>query len=138
MIKPIYIFIILCTGIISNSFAQDNKENFDDFFFKFASDSTFQKSRIKFPLEFKTWKNPEIVGGEMEIRKIKKEEWEHDYFFINENYRPQFYDNFEGELRDTDERLFQWIGIETRTSVKYFFKRLQGEWYLIKKENLGD
>ncbi|NCA84410.1 MAG: hypothetical protein EOM83_02425 [Clostridia bacterium] len=56
----------------------------------------------------------------------------------DENYRPQIFDNFEGTLRDTDERLFQWIGTETGVDVKYYFKKIDGKWFLIKKENLGD
>jgi hypothetical protein len=46
---------------------------------------------------------------------------------------PQIYDNFNGELRDTDERLFHWKGVETGVNVKYFFKREGGKWYLVRK-----
>ncbi len=28
-----------------------------------------------------------------------KGEWQHDYFYMKENYRPQIFDNFEGKLQ---------------------------------------
>ncbi len=130
--------IIFTLSLFYLSFGQKPKEDFNLFFFQFATEKEFQLERIKFPLEFVTWKNEDEAGGEILITRIKKEEWQHDYFFMNENYRPQIFDNFKGELNDTDERLFQWIGTETGVDVKYFFKRIDGEWFLIKKENLGD
>jgi hypothetical protein len=117
---------------------QNVKENFNSFMYQFGSDSEFQKSRIHFPLEFITWANPYEIGGEIDTLYIEMENWEHDYFYMNQSYRPQIYDNFDGVLKDTDERLFQWIGIETGVDVKYFFKRIDGKWFLIKKEQLGD
>jgi hypothetical protein len=119
-------------------FSQDYDNNFDTFLFKFATDKEFQIERIKFPLEFVTWENPEEIGGNIVTKMIQKENWQHDYFYANQNYRPQIYDNFEGNLRNTDERLFQWIGVETGVNVKYFFKKIEGKWFLIKKEQLGD
>ncbi|NLI87737.1 MAG: DUF4348 domain-containing protein [Bacteroidales bacterium] len=136
--KTIITTIVLIMISICTSFSQRTNEDFNIFFFKFSVDSVFQIERIKFPLEFKTWEDPEEIGGDIVTIQIKKEDWKHDYFFMTENYRPQIFDNFEGELRDTDERLFQWIGIETGVNVKYFFKRIEGKWFLIKKENLGD
>ncbi len=126
--------------IVQNSLlcAQDYDNNFDTFLFKFATDKDFQLERIKFPLVFRTWENPEEIGGKIITKSVDKEHWEHDYLFANDNYRPQIYDNFEGKLRETNERLFQWIGIETGVNVKYYFKKLDSKWFLIKKEQLGD
>jgi Domain of unknown function (DUF4348) len=133
------LFSIYCTlAFISPSFGQETKEDFDSFFFQFATEKEFQRERIKFPLEYVTWENEEDAGGKIITTKITKDEWKHDYFYMNENYRPQIFDNFEGTLRDTDERLFQWIGTETGVDVKYYFKRIDGKWYLVKKEDLGD
>jgi hypothetical protein len=131
----ICIFLVLTFSI--KSLAQ-KPENFNSFFVSYATDEKFQLDRTKFPLEFITWENPTEIGGEIVTKHITKEDWEHNYFYMNEYVRPQIYDNHESELRDTDERLFEWIGIETGANEKYFFKRIDGLWYLIKKENLGD
>ena len=134
------IFFTTLISIISicHSWSQDSPENFDKFLFLFATDEQFQLERIKFPLEVVTWKSPQEAGDEIDTLHIEKENWEHDYLFANQNYRAQIFDNFEGQLRDTDERLFQWVGVETGINVKYFFKRFDGKWFLIRKEDLGD
>jgi hypothetical protein len=131
------ILITIGLFVINAINAQNKKEDFDKFFFKFSTDSIFQIERIVFPLEYITWKSEDLFAEESDTFWIKQNEWEHDFFFMNNSYRPQLYDNFQGELRDTEERLFQWIGIESGTNVKYFFKRIDGKWFLIKKENLG-
>lgn len=129
---PIIMCFLVSFGY--NSKAQ-NPENFDIFLFRFASDKEFQLSRIEFPLKFKTWESSDLE--EIIEKKISKSDWEHDFLFINESYRPQIYDNFEGELRDSNQRLFQYIGVENGINTKYFFERKDGEWFLIKKEDLG-
>ena len=132
------ILIVFLTTIMSfKCFAQET-ESFESFFFTYSTDEDFQIERTKFPLEFVTWDNPTEIGGEVVTKYITKETWEHNYFYMDQTYRPQIFDNHEGKLRDTDERLFQWIGIETGVNSKYFFKRIDGLWYLIKMENLGD
>jgi hypothetical protein len=130
---------IFCTFVLIHPlFGQETKEDFDAFFFQFATEKDFQLKRIIFPLQYVIWANEGEAGGRVLTKKVTKEEWKHNYFYMNENYRPQIFDNFEGTLQDTDERLFRWIGIETGIDVRYYFKRIDGKWFLIKKENLGD
>jgi|SRR5690606_15170076 len=130
--------IIICLLASITTYGQTGKENFDAFMYQFGSDTAFQLERIKFPLEFVTWEDPTEIGGEIVTHKITKDKWKHDFMYMNESYRAQIYDNFNGELRDTDERLFQWIGVETGADVKFYFKRIDGKWFLVKKESLGD
>ena len=37
-------------------------------------------------------------------------------------------------LRNTDERVFVWSGVENGAYVSFFFKRINGQWYLIKQK----
>jgi hypothetical protein len=127
------LFVFALILVANTNCSSPTKEDFESFFYRFATDNEFQLRRVKFPLEYRTWKDPSGVGSEIETRWINKRDWEHEYFFMNDTYRPQIYDNFEGQLKDSNERLFQWIGIETGVDVKYFFKRDEGKWYLIKK-----
>jgi hypothetical protein len=53
-------------------------------------------------------------------KSIELADWKIIRLFGTEQYRPQIYDNFNGELRDTDERLFCWIGIENGIYGEYY------------------
>ncbi|WP_242134106.1 DUF4348 domain-containing protein [Aestuariivivens marinum] len=109
-----------------------NNENFDSFFWKFMTDSTFQISRINFPLKYISWK--ESIGGEIDTIGIKKAEWEYDLFYLNTaSERTQIYDNFELNLRPSNERLLHWYGVETGGDVKYYFEGFNGKMVFNKK-----
>ena len=113
------------------------KEDFRKFFTKFMVDSLFQTDRIKFPLQYITWK--EFPGEDIDTISINKANWEYDSFYFNTaNERTQIYDNFELRFQQTNERLLHWYGVETGGDAKYFFKGFEGKWFLIKKEQLGD
>jgi hypothetical protein len=113
-------------------YSAGNKENFDSFLLKFSTDSIFQVSRIKFPLEFKTLDYDTFK----ELKKtINKKDWRMDNIFMNEEKVSQIYDNFSLNIKDTDERVFRWVGVENGINVLYFFKRIEGKWYLIKFED---
>jgi hypothetical protein len=42
-----------------------------------------------------------------------------------------FFDNFDCKFRDTGEMVFCWKGF-TDMDVRYYFKRLEGKWFLVK------
>ncbi len=120
-----------------------NNEDFWLFFMKFMEDSTFQISRIKFPLTYITWKklpNGNLdIGGEIDTVKIDRNNWLYDSFYINQaTERTQVYDNFNLQFHPTNERALHWFGVETGGDIKYFFKGFNGKWFLVKKEDLGD
>ncbi|MGB1295726.1 MAG: DUF4348 domain-containing protein [Flavobacteriales bacterium] len=111
-------------------------ENFDNFFHRFMTDWDFQISRIKFPLQFDHFKDG-VPGTEIVTSKLTVDNWKHDYFFINESSIPIIYDNFELNLRKTNERVFVWGGVENGIFVTSYFKQIKGKWYLVKKEDLS-
>jgi len=51
MKKTLFFFFLLFPILV---YGQENKEHFDSFIQDFSSDSSFQMSRIQFPLPFKT------------------------------------------------------------------------------------
>ena len=111
---------------------QNKNEEFESFLYKFSSDSVFQINRIKFPLEYVTLNYDTYE----EIKTtIDKKNWRMDYLFMNEEKRSQIYDNFSLSFKDTDERVFCWHKVENGINVMYFFKRIEGKWYLIKFED---
>ncbi|MCZ8023656.1 MAG: DUF4348 domain-containing protein [Cytophagales bacterium] len=111
-----------------------SKENFDNFIYKFIGDSLFQLDRIKFPLK----SSIQTDLDEADTTAIEKKDWKIVRLFGREEYRPQIYDNFNRELRDTDERLFCWEGIENGIYVEYKFQRLGGLWYLTEYNDFSD
>ena len=113
---------------------QTTKENFDDFVYRFIADSAFQLERIKFPLK----SSIQTDLGEADTKAIEKTHWKIVRLFGNEEYRPQIYDNFKRELRDTDERLFCWDGVENGIYLEYKFQRLGGLWYLTEYNDFSD
>lgn len=110
-----------------------NKEDFNDFIYKFISDSLYQLDRIKFPLKSQRWNLDEVDSA-----RIEKSEWKITRLFLAEQYRPQIYDNFKREMRDTDERLLCLEGIENGINVEYGFRRITGLWYLTEFNDFSD
>jgi len=52
--------------------------------------------------------------------------------FWRDEYRPQIYDNFKREIRDTDQRLFCWEGIENGINIEYKFSRIEGSFQIVR------
>lgn len=132
--KQLFILLLLISSI---GYSQENKELFDDFIKNFE-DKEFQLDRIKFPVEMTSIDKDTFEEVNTEITK---EDWTHTHFYqlplLNgQDAYPQLYDNFERQLRDTDERVFSWKGY-TDLNVNYFFKRIEGKWYLIKIEDFS-
>lgn len=107
------------------------KEDFNDFIYKFISDSLFQLDRIQFPLR-------SALADSEDFGTIKKTDWKIVRLFGTEEYKAQLYDNFKGQLRDTDERLFCWEGVENGVNVQYWFRRIDGLWYLTGYMDFSD
>lgn len=101
----------------------------------FITDSSFQKTRIKFPLEYNTY---DIDSLRDIYTEIKQSDWKFNSFYFNSaSERTQIYDNFNLKFQPTNKRLLHWYGIETGGDSKYFFEGFDGKWFLIKKEDSG-
>jgi hypothetical protein len=131
------IFLFFTNLTIHNAYSGNNeKEDFMGFFEDFSLNKDFQLSRIKFPLLY-IGLNEEYT--ERDTIYLTFEKWT----FQNFHYTPsndsfgQIYDNFEHKLRDTDERVFAWHGIGNGIKEFYYFRRINGLWYLIKVENFS-
>jgi|TARA_B110000967_G_scaffold174048_1_gene185998 hypothetical protein len=112
------------------------QENFDDFFYKFMIETDFQLSRVKFPLQVIGFKGG-YASDDRDTIYFTKDKWEHNFYYMNKQAIPIIYDNYDMELKNTDERLFIWVGVENGINVKSFFKRIEGKWYLIKQEDFS-
>jgi hypothetical protein len=112
---------------------ETKNEDFNDFILRFITDSSFQLDRVKFPLKSQQWDLDEV-----DSTRIEKKDWNVVRLFGGEQYRSQIYDNFNKEMRDTDERLFCWEGVENGINVEYRFNRIDGLWYLTEFNDYSD
>ena len=138
------ILIILLFSLSQIVHSAEN-EAFDSFLYKFSLDKQFQKERVKFPISRFYLDYPEPENGvpaldlEQMEEKFTQINWKHMSFYYNkgQQYRPQIFDNFEKKLRDTDQYVFSWQGIENGIEIYFYFQRIKGKWYLIKIEDLS-
>tara|TARA_B110001450_G_C17443418_1_gene408880 strand:- start:256 stop:708 length:453 start_codon:yes stop_codon:yes gene_type:complete len=114
---------------------EENKENFFIFFQDFCMNEEFQLQRIQFPLA-------EIYLSEDLNDKIesfiKKENWEYiELKKFDDNTFEYYFNSFtDREIKETNEKIYSILGIENGVNINYFFKIVNGKWYLVKIENL--
>lgn len=124
--------VFACSASIA--FGQDaTNEDFGIFWKKFKTDSTFQKSRIQFPLKY----NGHVAGEESKT-PIKKSDWRYkdnefwlDYKLINTS-KPE-----KGDQAATQERKLSYAPKDEGFANAFHFKLIDGKWFLVKVEEWG-
>jgi len=121
--------------IIVNLFAfqtmlsQSTKEDFSSFCQKFFGDSTYQISRIVFPI---AW-HQESPTIETKDSIIEKSNWSYSHFgYYSNQFNVQLYDNYHKQFRATNEMLVSFEGVECGINLNFYFRRIKSKWYLIK------
>jgi hypothetical protein len=110
--------------------AQTPPESIFDFIWKFSGDSSFQKTRIDFPL---------ALGDST----INKSEWQHDRQFIDLPYTFYLFKGHDyrfGYNQDFgDNAIISWIYPKDSLKLDYIFNRIDNLWRLtdLKAEMLG-
>lgn len=104
-------------------------ELFNDFFYSFTSDESFQMSRIKFPLVCK--------DGDEKL-KISRSDWKNFNRFTSQDYYSALYER-ENEIdlqKDTSlsHVSVEWIYLHDAYIEKYNFQRIKGVWILMDIE----
>ncbi len=128
---------VTCCGTCQTLSAKANvaNENFIEFLQRFSWDNKFQLDRTKFPLQSVSL--DESLAGTV-TTYVKKSDWKLVSFFQRDQPSyGQIYDNFNNKMRDTNERVFAWHGLGNGIQRFYYFKRIDGRWYLIKQEDLS-
>jgi hypothetical protein len=123
--------------IIQVALDENSNEIFFDFLWAFCTDTQFQLSRIKFPLEHTHWDDD---YAKLVTDYVNFEEWKFVQFYFRDNKYSalgQVYDSFEHKLRDSNERVYAWHGLGNGVEDYYYFKRINGKWYLIRNEDLS-
>lgn len=110
-------------------------ESFADFFYNFASDEAFQRTRVVFP--FSLYKGKQVT-------RIQKEDWKFDPLFSREPAYTVLFDKEEDMEIEKDTSLHSvqvdWIFLTDRRIKRYYFQRKKDSWFLeaINVEKLPD
>lgn len=130
------IFLISCSGqtnskkvdsatIVQEAIVEYTTEpdsDFNDFILHFGFNPDFQKSRIKFPLNY--------VDLEAESQ-IKEDSWIHDPLYVGLEAITDISNGIKLNNK-SKERVFSWIKTESRISKNYYFKMEKDQWFLFK------
>ena len=110
-------------------------ESFADFFYNFASDEAFQRTRVVFP--FSLYKGKQVT-------RIQKADWKFDPLFSREPAYTVLFDKEEDMEIEKDTSLHSvqvdWIFLTDRRIKRYYFQRKKDSWFLeaINVEKLPD
>jgi len=104
--------------------AKSKMEPFYEYIGKFFLDSAFQKTRITFPLEVST----PINNYDSDTTRLSISDWR----FIKRENILIVYDDFGCVNRDCDTDQIMITERGFLNTVFYDFKRIEGNWYLIK------
>ncbi len=100
-------------------------ESFADFFYNFASDEAFQRTRVVFP--FSLYKGKQVT-------RIQKTDWKFDPLFSREPAYTVLFDKEEDMEIEKDTSLHSvqvdWIFLTDRRIKRYYFQRKKDSWFL--------
>ena len=113
------------TTVVEEQIPASADESFADFFYNFASDAKFQRSRVVFP--FSLYKGKQV-------KRIQKEEWKHDPLFSREQAYTVLFDKEEDMEMEKDTSMHSvqvdWIFLTEKKIKRYYFERKKDSWFL--------
>ena len=115
--------------------AKEEKEDFFDFYYRFANDSVFQSERLANPLSFVT------VDPEDEFRILETTLDEGQWFSFRPPLLKERLTNVhygQEALPDTDTKIMEFKGFGNGFNNTLYFKCRHGEWRLVQFEDLSD
>lgn len=109
-------------------------ENFYDFLEKFSTDRIFQLKRIVFPVKA-VESDPDDEEVILKEGTIQKYEWEHLDLTYDSTYITRECDQYyQDVLFKSDLAIVELRGINNGIYANYYFKRENGQWYLVALE----
>ncbi len=140
IISMIVLFLIGC----SSRPKINQTIEFRHFLWTFFNNEEFQKGHVVFPLEFVYYEYDEKEYDFVLAKKyISKGNWKP--YSGPEYYRCEtscldlvMYDNFERQHKNSNERVLSFEGVHNGIFSSLYFKRIRGEWYLVKHEDFDN
>ena len=110
-------------------------ENFDDFFYKFRSDSIFQMERVKFPLTLVTWD----IDDNLATEEIDRENWRHLKLEYKDEFGTREIDAYTQETKIyADSAKIELRGVDNGIHVDYVFNKVDGQWTLTTERDYSN
>lgn len=112
------------------------KENFFAFIVDFSTSRDFQVSRIKFPFADCYYNDTGTMAFVCD--SLLANVWEPLSFVDTSSGMvlvKTFYDSFEAAESDSDERVYAIFKPESDFAIHYYFKNMDGRWFLVKRRN---
>lgn len=103
-----------------------------------------QKNHVQFPLEVVYYSYDEDESDfVLTSRYIKNEDWKHykgpDYYQCDTScFDLVIYDNFEKKHKENNERVLSIEGVSNGINSSLYFKKIDGQWYLVKHEQFDN
>jgi hypothetical protein len=136
----LFVFIVCVTSslnISGRSLTLIEIENFDEFLENFSTVKEFQITRVIFPFPDCTFPGDK----DSHCDTLTKINWTY-LQLLDASHSPimitKLYDNFQLEMKNTGERVLSFEAVGTSVCSLYFFKQINGKWYLIKRLVCGD
>lgn len=114
---------------------EEGKEDFFDFYYRFANDSVFQSERLANPLSFVT------VDPEDEFQILETTLDEGQWFSFRPPLMKERLTNVhygQEAVPDTDTKIIEFKGFGNGFSNTLYFECQDGEWWLMQFEDLSD
>lgn len=118
--------------VSTHTFENSNPETFIPFLQKFMSDSAFQKSRIKFPLETLFLEGTEDGDYKEKTENTNSNDWKFISLYDKAKSITNFSDSWDSKINEKDKMLLYIGGVENGINIKYFFTKIDEKWYLTK------
>jgi hypothetical protein len=108
-------------------------EDFYSFFSKFKSDSTFQYSRIIFPIVYESYDDIDLENPKVIIKKTNENQWRYISFYWDSTYAKRSLDAYTQDIIiRTDTTKIDYTGVNNGINIQLIFVRKGSEWYYFK------
>ena len=112
--------------------AKDCNQTFDDFFERFAKDSTFQKKRVKYPMKESYIES--LAPTRIRVDSITYRDYVYIDFTKDKKAMNNEYGKYETEIEVVNSNIiyYKWLGYDNGIHVTYKFNLIEGCWYLVE------
>lgn len=117
---------------ISNVIVKDCNQTFEEFFEHFSRDSTFQKSRVKYPLKFLY--NDYEIDSIIVVKKImSKNDYKYLDFTDDKNAMNKESEKYTVDIEKLDSIIkYRHLGYDNGIMDTFTFKQIDGCWYMVE------
>jgi len=132
-------YVLFGLGIIlASCVSPGHDQSFDQFLVSFGADDEFQRSRIVFPLDYTYYgRSEDMITLKPVQEKLTSMDWIHHEFAPDSiaGHLPENpYQWNVSKLTNDDAEVFKG-GLDTGMSITFYFKKIDGKWFLVKVVN---